>query len=51
MIIPGLEPILCACDVWGSLSLDPPQKKSQSRLLFREYGKAANNVEGNLGID
>ena len=51
MIIPGRESILCACDVEGSLALDPPQNKSQSRLLFRAYGKLANNVAVNLGLD
>ena len=28
IIIPGQESILCACDVKGSLALDPPQNKS-----------------------
>ena len=35
----------------GSLALDPPQNKSQSRLLFQAYGKPANNVEVNLEPD
>ena len=51
IIIPGREFILCTCDVEGSLALDPPQNKSESRLLFRAYGKLANNVWVNLGLD
>ena len=34
-------------NVEGSLAIDTPQNKSQSRLLFRAYGKPANNVEDN----
>ena len=43
--------MLCTCDVEGSLALDPPQNKSESGRLFRAYGKLANNVGVNLGLD
>ena len=51
IIIPRREFILCTCNVEGSLALDPPQNKSLSRLLFQAYGKLANNVGVNLGLE
>ena len=38
------------CIAEGSLALDTPQNKSQSRFLFRTYDKQTNNVEVNSGL-
>ena len=39
------------CIAESSLTLDTPQNKSRSRLLFRAYEKQTNNVDADLRLD